>query len=207
MFAIILMEFIVRFYVRVNRRLNRFVVLLYTLIIILEFLVMFSRMYLGMHSLNQVLFGCMLGVYSMVAYYLFVERLLLRCILFIFRNQKSVLTFIILSCAGIVTMSISVLISIVLHYSNTSYINVINSIKGCDGYHIFKSFQFKCMEDSAIVMVSIGIVCAFNLMHQPGYLVQKLQYSRLSSKYMLKFIVTLLIPLSIVAIFLNPLWY
>jgi phosphotransferase system glucose/maltose/N-acetylglucosamine-specific IIC component len=45
-------------------------------VLVLELLVMFSRVYLGMHSINQVLFGLMIGCFSMVVYYLFVEQYL-----------------------------------------------------------------------------------------------------------------------------------
>ena len=58
---------------------------------------MFSRIILGMHSLNQVLFGFMIGVYTFIPYYLFVENLLLKVSLTLFRSirlKKSLIYFI-----------------------------------------------------------------------------------------------------------------
>ena len=53
---------------------------------------MFSRVMLGMHSLNEVLFGLSIGVYSFVPYYLFVEHQIMKLILLVFTHWKSVLT-------------------------------------------------------------------------------------------------------------------
>lgn len=49
---------------------------------------MFSRVILGMHSFNQVLFGLMIGLYSMVLYYFFIEKLILKWVIKIFKMQK-----------------------------------------------------------------------------------------------------------------------
>ena len=49
---------------------------------VLQGLVIYSRMILGMHSLNQVLFGLMLGFASIVYYYTIAELALLKfCLL------------------------------------------------------------------------------------------------------------------------------
>lgn len=85
MMAIILLEFVVRFYARVNKFVAKYIALFYVLVIVFEVLVMFSRVILGMHSFNQVLFGCMLGCYTFVPYYLYAERFILRWVLSIFR--------------------------------------------------------------------------------------------------------------------------
>lgn len=78
MMGIILMEFIVRFFARSSRFVAKYIVLFYFLIIFLELIVMFSRIFLGMHAINQVMFGFMIGVYSFIPYYLFVERWILH---------------------------------------------------------------------------------------------------------------------------------
>ena len=77
MLAIVLMEYIVRFFARVNKFVSKHIWGFYVLVILFEFAVMFSRVILGMHSMNQVMFGFMIGCYTFVPYYLFVERLLL----------------------------------------------------------------------------------------------------------------------------------
>jgi membrane-associated phospholipid phosphatase len=72
MMGVILMEFILRFFTRVSKFVKKYVAFFYIIVLIFEFLVMFSRVILGMHALNQVLFGFMIGCYSFVPYYLFV---------------------------------------------------------------------------------------------------------------------------------------
>ncbi len=81
MMGVILMEFIVRFFARSSKFVAKYIVLFYFLIIFLELIVMFSRIFLGMHAINQVMFGFMIGVYSFIPYYLFVERWILHACL------------------------------------------------------------------------------------------------------------------------------
>ena len=71
MLAIVLMEFIIRFFARTRKFVAKFIDAFYILMIFLQICVMFSRVILGMHSLNQVLLGCIIGCYSLVFYYLF----------------------------------------------------------------------------------------------------------------------------------------
>ena len=92
MLALVLMEFIIRFFARVRKFVAKFKYAFYILMIFLQICVMFSRVILGMHSLNQVLLGCIIGCYTLVCYYLFMERLITRWVLSIFRSQKSLTT-------------------------------------------------------------------------------------------------------------------
>lgn len=84
--------------------------------------------------------------------------------------------------------------------------NVISSISGCDGFLVYKSFQYKCLEDSALLMAGVGILLAFNFMRNPSHLHLQLDYTRLSCRFVGKIVVTLIVPVIILAIFLNPLW-
>ena len=93
-----------------------------------------------------------------------------------------------------------------VNFENTSYINMISNFSGCDGYLIYKSFQYKCLEDSALLMAALGILLAFNFMRNPSHLHLQLDYTRLSFKFLGKIVVTLIVPVAILAIFLNPLW-
>jgi hypothetical protein len=140
MMAIILLEFVVRFFSRVNKFVYRFMPLFYILIFIFEICVMFSRVILGMHSFNQVLLGCLLGCYSFVPYYLFVERLILKWVLHIFRTQKSVSTALLLGCISCLSFCIEILLTYLINFNNTSYIAVISSIEECNGFKVYKSF-------------------------------------------------------------------
>ena len=74
MMGIILMEFVVRFLARGNKHVAKFIGFFYVLVFLLELLVMYSRVFLGMHALNQVLFGLVIGIYSFIPYYLYVEK-------------------------------------------------------------------------------------------------------------------------------------
>lgn len=167
---------------------------------------MFSRVILGMHSFNQVLLGLLLGAYSFVPYYLFVEKYILKWVLSIFRSQKSLLTNIVLFCIVCVSICIAILLAMLLTFENKNYINVISTFSGCDGYLIYKSFQYKCLEDSALLMAAVGILLAFNFMRNPSHLHLQLDYTRLSLKFLAKIVVTLIIPVAILGIFVNPLW-
>lgn len=71
---------------------------------------------------------------------------------------------------------------------------------------MFKSFQYKCLEDSALLMAGVGILFAFNFMKNPSHLYLQLDYTRFSFRFLKKILLTLLIPVIIVAAFLNPLW-
>ncbi len=167
---------------------------------------MFSRVILGMHSFNQVLLGCMIGCYTFVPYYLFVEKFILKWVLSIFRSQKSIFTTIILVCISCMSFCAEVLISMLIPYPNTTYIDVIGSTQGCDGFLVYKSFQFKCLEDSALLMAAVGILFAFNMIKNPAHLYLQLDYTRISWRFLGKIIVTLIIPIITLAIFVNPLW-
>lgn len=132
--AIVLLEYIVRFFARVNQSVKSNIIWFYLLIAFFQSLVIFSRIILGMHSFNQVMFGSIIGLYSMVVYYLFMENLILKWILSIFKNQKQSLTFIILVSMALTSLSISVLILVLQTYNNQKYIDIITNIKGCEGY-------------------------------------------------------------------------
>lgn len=71
MLGLILMEFIIRFFMRSYKTARKLSWLLYIILVILQLLVMFSRVILGMHTFNEVLMGAMIGLYSISAYYLY----------------------------------------------------------------------------------------------------------------------------------------
>jgi hypothetical protein len=55
-------------------------------------------------------------------------------------------------------------------------------------------------------MAALGALTAFNFMKWPYNLTKMLNYSRISFKYLAKFLITILISLIPIAIFLNPFW-
>jgi membrane-associated phospholipid phosphatase len=78
MLGLLLLEFIVRFFIREYKGARKFSWLLYIIVVIFELLVMFSRVILGMHSFNEVIMGAMMGMYCIAIYYLYVEAYILR---------------------------------------------------------------------------------------------------------------------------------
>lgn len=70
--AIVLLDFLVRFVCRWSKKMMRIRWVLYLSVFACQILVMFSRVYLGMHSINQVMLGLMIGAYSLIPYYLYV---------------------------------------------------------------------------------------------------------------------------------------
>jgi hypothetical protein len=55
-------------------------------------------------------------------------------------------------------------------------------------------------------MAAVGILSAFNLMENPAYLNLKLDYTRISLRFIGKIVVTVIIPIGLLLIFVNPLW-
>ena len=96
--------------------------------------------------------------------------------------------------------------ALLIDYNNTSYIDMINTFNGCDGYHVYESFQYKCLEDSALLMAAIGILFSFNYIKNPTYLALELTYTKCSWKFLGRWLITLVLPAIVAAIFLNPLW-
>jgi membrane-associated phospholipid phosphatase len=74
--VIVLLDFLVRFGCRWSKKFENLQILWYILVFIGQIVVMFSRLYLGMHSLNQILVGFMIGAYSLVPYYIYIEKIL-----------------------------------------------------------------------------------------------------------------------------------
>ena len=144
MLGIILIEFIIRFFARVNSCVSKYIGIFYFIGFIFELLVMFSRVILGMHSFNQVLFGLMIGLYTFVPYYLFIELWILKYCLTIFKSQKSVIILVTLLILMLISFGVEVLSTFLPQYNNQNYINVIETIEKCDNAKLYKSFQYKC---------------------------------------------------------------
>lgn len=106
---------------------------------------MLSRVILGMHSFNQVLFGCMIGLFTFVPYYLFIERFLTEMVIIIFKNPRSANVILGIISAICVTILIETLATLLPTYDNTAYTIVIKNNKKCSKhFRPYKSFQYKC---------------------------------------------------------------
>ena len=125
MLGIVLIEFIIRFFARVHQPIYKYIGIFYVIGLLFEFLVMFSRIILGMHSFNQVLFGFMIGVYTFIPYYLFVEMWLLKLCLNIFNTKKPSLYLSMFIILISVCIGIELIVVLVPSYDNQPYIPVI----------------------------------------------------------------------------------
>ena len=105
-----------------------------------------------------------------------------------------------------VCIALELFLYLFMSFSNDEYWEVINSIQGCNGALLFKSFQYKCLEDSALIMAAFGLLIGLIWMSRPQYLLKSLNYSRLTFTWIAKLLITILSAGIPVAIFLNPLW-
>lgn len=105
---------------------------------------MFSRVFLGMHSINQVLFGLLIGIYSFVPYYLYVERWIIWMCLEICRSKKPLTELLIIYAGVFIAIAVEVMITFVPTYNNSEFLNVIHSTAGCENVMEARSFQYRC---------------------------------------------------------------
>ena len=207
MMGIIIFEYFLRFFARVHQCVHKYIGFFYILILIMQITLMFSRVILGMHSLNQVLFGFMIGTYLTVPYYLFIEGFIMRILIRIFNYPKSGVTNIISFTCIIVILAIEVLLALLPNYSSdTIFWNVIETTSGCGSKKFYQSFQWKCLEDTGLAMASFGFILGLSFNSKPYQLAQMLSYSRISLKFLGRFLLTIVITFIPLLIFMNPLW-
>ena len=78
--GLILLEYLLRLLSRSQPLVKKYIYIGYFLALIVQLLVMFSRVILGMHSFNEVLLGACLGLFCIVVYYLYTERLMVKVV-------------------------------------------------------------------------------------------------------------------------------
>lgn len=147
MLSIVLLEFLVRFLSKKYECIAKTNYLWYGFAFLLELLVMFSRVYLGMHSLNQVLFGLMLGCYSMAVYYLFAEHwLYVHCIRYLSEGTSKISNFFICSLAFVLICLYECLVTYLGSFPvNQEWVDTINLTPRCQrSYNFVTSFYLKC---------------------------------------------------------------
>lgn len=121
MLGLVIIEFLIRYSVRTSETMRNKVGILYVIGFLVQMLVVFSRILLGMHSLNQVLMGFLMACYSFIPYYLYMEEFILKLCMKIpslyyrgyslFINMMLVLAF----------MSIQIIITYAISYDNNEY--------------------------------------------------------------------------------------
>ena len=67
---------------------KRYIVVGYLIALIVQCLVMFSRVILGMHSFNEVLMGAMIGMFSIAAYYTYIEAFMIKLVASLINSER-----------------------------------------------------------------------------------------------------------------------
>ena len=92
------------------------------------------------------------------------------------------------------------------NYNDQQYWTVILSTSGCSNVKLYKSFEYRGLQDSAIVMVGVGIIFSLMVMKDASILVRPLAYSRLSLRFIGRFIIFIVLAAIPLAAFMNPGW-
>ncbi|EAS07871.1 PAP2 superfamily protein (macronuclear) [Tetrahymena thermophila SB210] len=177
-----LYEFIVRDYIlRKIGKDQRFIRVLVTVCaVILVNLIFISRLYLGMHSLNQVIFGCVLGIYATVFYRLFFERrissMLYQYVQLKRSNAIKQISYVILFTSAIFSLPIIIytIQELILSHSQNlqnqlvEWENIIQ--QKCSNFTKMQSFHHKCFIDSSVVAIGFSIVLGFLLTSRERFL-------------------------------------
>ena len=101
---------------------------------------------------------------------------------------------------------VDLVVYFVIDYQNETYWNFIINIPGCQSAKEVKSFQYRCLEDSAIVMAAVGIILSLIFTKDPSIFVRPLAYTRLSFKFVGRFILFIILAAIPLAAFVNPGW-
>lgn len=124
----------------------------------------------------------------------------------IFNNPRSPITFILCLVAICIFFAIELLVALVPEYNTGIYFTIIKNTKGCEGAKEYSSFQYACLMGTAIIMAGFGTIIGLSCMKKPFNLAKPLDYSRISLKFLAKFIITIIITVIPLIIFMNPLW-
>jgi hypothetical protein len=104
------------------------------------------------------------------------------------------------------TFLVEILIAYVPTYDFAGTFDYIQKIKGCENVKYYKSFQYKCFEDSSLLMAAYGLVIGLIYMRNPENFTKPLAYGRCSAKFAAKLGLMILLAAIPAIIFLNPFW-
>lgn len=113
---------------------------------------------------------------------------------------------IIITIAMLLSFLLELLLAYVPTYNYDSTFDFIVKINRCNSVKYYKSFQYKCLEDSALLMAGFGLLVGLMFMNNPENLTKPLAYSRLSLKFVARILIMILLAAVPAAVFLNPLW-
>ena len=78
-------------------------------------------------------------------------------------------------------------------YDNDGYWNVIQATEGCENVKLVRSFQYRCLQDMAILQAAVGMLLGLVLVEDRSIFVRKLEYSRCSVKFVLRLVVMIVV--------------
>ena len=156
------------------------------MLILIEFFILFGRIFLGMHSYNEVLLGFLFGIYFLIVYYLYIERLLMILIeTIIIRKYRLFMkgSFLDWKVLCLITFSYLtfLIFPIILYeiYDQTLIFpqNWIDNIKkSCPDNTVLKMLLKKCFIDCGVIGTVFGIL--YGIFFTKGeYYCLKLVYS------------------------------
>lgn len=70
----------------------------------------------------------------------------------------------------------------------------------------YQSFQYKCLQDSSLVMAVFGIIYGLTFLRNQERLMKVVAYPRSNKKYIIRLILSALFAAIPVALFMNPFW-
>ena len=143
-----------------------------------------------MHSLNQVLFGFMLGIFSCVIYVYWMETIITNWCLLIFSEKRKLFNFTVTTVSMFIFFLIEYLIAFVPDYNTSEYVHQIQKIN-CGHVHEYKSFQFSAFKDCGYFAAAFGILYAFLIMKNPQHLALRPSYDYISLKNLLRVVIGL----------------
>lgn len=172
---------------------------------------MFSRLYLGMHSLNQIMLGFMIGAFSLIPYYLYVEKYLYFFCLYFLSGSSKILNYLLMFFVTLLIALQQTLMTYLPVYEppndpTNEWIKNITDRAKCGNYNYETSFFYRCFQDESIAFGIPALLTALSLTLNGQSLLKKFAHSRKTLKYWAYLGVIVLTSLIPVALFLNPFW-
>jgi hypothetical protein len=111
--------------------------------------------------------GAMMGMYSIAIFYLYAESAIVRYFKCLLDEKQKAKQTIVLVGAMLLSFLIEVLLTYLPSYDyESTFLFITTTYSGCSNVKYYKSFQYKCFEDSSLLMAAFGLV--FGLMFMEG---------------------------------------
>ena len=176
-------------------------------VVALQLLVMLSRVVLGMHAFDQVLTGCALGLFTILIYYCCVEGPLVAYVCFLTRTpNRKYHSFAVLMVTAL-CMTLSIVLFAAIPHEDDPYWQTIQHTDGCGKAKLHKSFQYKCLQDSSLLMVASGLLVGLIWTPRPDHLLRPLAYSHRSLTWARKILLMIVAAGVPVLTFMLPLFF